>query len=115
MSATTTLFESATTTPVVGTESFFNVNVNGVFTFHIDTVNMAAGDVLQVRVYQMVLTGGTSRVLYIANYQGVQPTDDLIKITPPVGNNLTDSTALQFSILQTFGTARSYSQKILQY
>lgn len=115
MAAAPTLFESATTTPVVGTESFFNVNVDGVFTFHIDTINMAAGDVLQVRAYQMVLTGGTSRVLYIANYQGAQPTDDLIKITPPIGNDLTDSTALRFSILQTFGTARAFPQKILQY
>lgn len=115
MSATTTLYESATTTPTVGTESFFNVNTNGVFTFHIDTSNMVAGDVLQVRVYQMVLTGGTSRVLYIANYQGAQPTDDLIKVTPPVGNDLTDSTALRFSINQTFGTARAFPQKILQY
>lgn len=110
-----TLFESATTTPVVGTESFFNVNVAGVYTFHVDTVNMVAGDVLQIRVYQMVLTSGASRVVYVASYSGAQATDDLIKVSVPIGNDLTDSTALRFSILQTFGTARSFPQKILAY
>lgn len=110
-----TLFESATTTPVVGTESFFNANVAGVYTFHVDTVNMVAGDVLEIRVYQMVLTSGTSRVVYVTSYSGAQPTDDLIKVSVPIGNDLTDSTALRFSIKQTFGTARAFPQKILAY
>lgn len=110
-----TLFESATTTPVVGTESFFNVNVVGVYTFHVDTSNMVAGDVLEIRIYQMVLTAGTSRVAYVASYAGAQPTDDMIKVSVPVGNDLTDSTALRFSIKQTFGTARAFPQKILSY
>lgn len=108
-------FESATTTPVVGTESFFNVNAAGVYTFHVDTVNMVAGDVLQIRVYQMIITSGTSRVAYVASYSGAQPTDDTIKVSVPIGNELTDTTALRFSILQTFGTARAFPQKILQY
>lgn len=110
-----TLFESATTTPVVGTESFFNVNVAGVYTFHVDTVNMVAGDVLEIRVYQMVLTSGTSRVVYVASYSGAQLTDDTIKVSIPIGNDLTDTTALRFSLKQTFGTARAFPQKILSY
>lgn len=110
-----TAFQSATTTPVVGTESFFNVNVAGVFTFHVDTSNMVAGDVLEIRVYQMIITGGTSRVAYVTSYSGAQPTDDLIKVSVPIGNELTDTTALRFSIKQTFGTARAFPEKILAY
>lgn len=111
-----TLSASGTTTPTVGTEDqLADTNVAGVYTFHIDTVNMAAGDVLVVRVYQMIITAGTSRVAYVATYQGVQAADDLIKISVPIGNDLTDSTALRFSINQTFGTARAFPWKVLKY
>lgn len=100
----------------IGTEIFLsNVNVAGVYTLHIDTSVLAAGDVLQVRVYQIVLTGGTARVCYVAQYTGAQPTDDMIKVSPPIGNELTDSNSLRFSINQTFGTARSFPWKVLSY
>lgn len=111
-----TLFASGTTSPTVTTETFLSSpNVAGVFTLHIDTVNMAAGDVLVIRVYQMIITAGTTRVAYIMSYQGAQPADDLIKVSVPIGNDLTDSTALRFSITQTFGTSRSFPWKVLQY
>lgn len=107
---------SGTTTPTVGTEDqLADTGIVGVFTFHIDTTNMAAGDVLEVRVYQMIITGGTPRVAYVASYSGVQPADDMIKISVPIGNDLTDSTALRFSIKQTFGTARAFPWKVLKY
>lgn len=111
-----TAFATGTTTPTVGVENFLSSpNVAGVYTFHIDTVNMVAGDVLQVRIYQIILTGGTTRVAYIANYQGAQPTDDVIKISVPIGNDLTDTNSLRFSINQTFGTARAFPWKVLSY
>lgn len=111
-----TAFASGTTTPVVGTENFLSsVNVAGVYTLHLDTINMVAGDVLQIRVYQMIITSGTSRVVYVSSYNGAQPTDDVIKVSIPIGNELTDSTALRFSITQTFGTARAFPWKVLSY
>lgn len=111
-----TLQASGTTTPTVGVEDqLADTNVAGVFTFHIDTVNMVAGDVLEVRIYQMIITAGTSRVAYVQSYAGTQPTDDIIKISVPIGNDLTDSTALRFSIKQTFGTARAFPWKVLKY
>jgi hypothetical protein len=110
-----TAFASNTTTPVVGTENFVSdVNVAGTFRFSIDTINMTATDVLEIRVYQTILTGGTPRVAYFTQYSGVQPTDDEIKVTPPIGNELTDATSLRFSIKQTFGTARAYPWKVLK-
>jgi hypothetical protein len=111
-----TAHASNTTTPTVGVENFLtSPNVAGTFTLHIDTVNMAAGDVLEVRIYQMVLTGGTQRVAYFQSYAGAQNVDDLIKISVPISNELTDTNALRFSINQTFGTARAYPWKVLKY
>jgi hypothetical protein len=111
-----TAHASGNTTPTVAVENFLSSpNVAGTFTFHIDTVNMVAGDVLEIRIYQMILTGGTQRVAYVAKYEGAQPVDDRIKISVPISNELTDTNALRFSITQTFGTARAYSWKVLRY
>jgi hypothetical protein len=107
---------SGTLSTVVGTESTVDqVNIGGVFSFHVDLNAMAAGDIVELRAYQMVLSGGSSRVLLYQAYYGVQPTDDLVKMSFPIGNDLTDSTALQFSIKQTFGTSRSVPWKVLKY
>lgn len=104
------------TVSAVGTpETLLDVNAAGTYTLHIDTVNMAAGDVLELRIYQMVLTGGTRRVAYYAQWAGVQPTDDLIKISVPISNELTDSGALRFEINQAAGTARAFPWKVLKY
>src|ERR1044072_4815367 len=108
-----TAYASGTQSPAtVGTEHFLSSpNVAGTFTLHVDTVNMAAGDVLELRVYQMVLTGGTQRVAYYQRYDGVQLADDLIKISVPISNELTDTNALRFSLKQTFGIGRNFPWK----
>jgi len=45
-------------------DTLLDVAVAGTFTLHVDTVNMVAGDVVELRIYQIVLTGGTRRVAY---------------------------------------------------
>ena len=96
-------------------DNLANVNVAGVFTVHVDTNALAAGDVLYISIKQMVLTGGTARYVYDARYDGVQPAKDLIKISVPVANELTDSTSLVFEVNQTAGTTRALPWKILKY
>ena len=111
-----TAYATGTLSSTVGAEDFLSSpTVAGTFTLHVDTVNMVAGDVVELRVYQMVLTAGTQRVAYYARYDGAQPTDDLIKISVPVSNELTDANALRFSLKQTFGTTRNYPWKVLRY
>lgn len=106
---------SGTQTATIGTEhNLANVAVAGVFSLHVDTVNMAAGDALELRVLQMILTGGTARVAYKGSFIDAQVADDLIKIFVPIPNELTDATALQFTLKQTLGTGRSYPWKILK-
>lgn len=111
-----TAYASGTQSATVTTEHFLSSpNVAGTFTLHVDTVNMVAGDVLELRVYQMVLTGGTQRVAYFARFDGAQPTDDLIKISVPISNELTDANSLRFSLKQTYGTSRNFPWKVLKY
>ena len=107
---------SGTQSATVTTEhTLLDVAVAGTFTLHVDTVNMVAGDVVELRLYQMVLTGGTRRVAYFASYSGAQPADDVIKISVPISNELTDSGALRFTLKQTFGTSRNFPWKVLKY
>lgn len=107
---------TGTQTAVIGTEhTLLDIAVAGTFTFHVDTVNMAAGDLVELRVYQIVLTGGTRRVAYLQRYSDAQATDDLIKISVPISNELTDSGALRFTLKQTQGTGESYPWKVLKY
>jgi hypothetical protein len=107
---------TGTQAATIGTEHFLaNVAVAGTFTLHIDSNAMAAGDTLELRVYQMVLTAGTARVAYFGTWSGAQSVDDKIKISVPISNELTDAQALRFSLKQTAGTGRSYPWKILRY
>jgi hypothetical protein len=109
-------FGQGTQSATVGTEHFVSSpNVAGLYSFHVDTVNMVDGDILQLRVYQMILTGGTSRVVWVQEYHGAQDADDLIKVSPPLGNELTDTNSLRYSIKQTFGTSRNFDWKVLTY
>lgn len=108
-----TVFASGTQTATVTTEhQLADVNEAGVFVFSVDTANMADGDVVELRVYEMVLTSGTARVLVFAAYYGAQLADDLIKVSIPVANHLTDATSLRFSLKQTFGTGRQFAYRV---
>jgi len=107
---------SGTQSATVTTEhTLLDVAVAGTFTLHVDTVNMVAGDVLELRMYQIILTGGTRRVAYFESFTGPQPADDVIKISVPISNELTDSGSLRFTLKQTFGTSRNFPWKVLKY
>ncbi len=107
---------SGTQTATVTTEhTLLDVSVAGTFTLHVDTINMASLDTLELRIYQMVLTGGTRRVAYYQRFDDAQPADDLIKISVPISNELTDAGALRFTLKQTTGTSRNFPWKVLKY
>lgn len=111
-----TLQASGTQTATVTTEhTLADVAVAGVFSLHVDTVNMVAGDITELRVYQIDLTGGTRRVAFFQAYYGAQPTDDVMKVSFPIGNDLTDAGSLRFTLKQTFGTGRAFPWKVLKY
>ena len=107
---------TGTQTATIGTEhTLLDVAIAGTFTLHVDANAMAAGDIVELRVYQIVLTGGTRRVAYFQVYSGAQPADDLIKISVPISNELTDAGSIRFTLKQTAGTGRSFPWKVLKY
>jgi hypothetical protein len=97
-------------------DTLLDVAVAGTFTLHVDTVNMVAGDTIELRIYQIILTGGTRRVAYYARYDGAQLADDRIKISVPISNELTDSGSLRFELTQSgAGTDKAFPWKVLKY
>lgn len=106
---------SGTQVATVTTEhTLLDVAVNGVFQLVVDCVNMVAGDAVELRVYQIVLTGGTRRVAMYQSFFDAQPADDVAKIAVPISNELTDAGSLRFSLKQTLGTSRSFPWKVLK-
>jgi hypothetical protein len=113
---TVTAYASGTQSASVGTEHFLSSpNLAGVFTLHVDLINMQAGDQVELRVYQMILTGGTQRVAYVETFQGVQSDDNMIAISVPISNELTDTNSLRFSLKQTLGSSRNFPWKVLKH
>jgi hypothetical protein len=107
---------TGTQTATVSTEhTLLDVAVAGTFTLHVDLINMAAGDVVELRIYQMVLTAGTRRVAYQQTFAGAQVTDNMVQISVPISNELTDAGALRFTLKQTAGTSRAFPWKVLAY
>jgi hypothetical protein len=89
------------------------VTTAGTFTFHIDLTTMAAGDVVELRIYSKVLTGSTPRVVYYQQYRNAQATDNAVQISVPISNDLVEANALQFYVYQSVN--RSLPWKVLQY
>jgi hypothetical protein len=104
--AVTTYATGTLSTTGSSTEDFLSSpNAVGTYILKVDTNDMAVDDVIIVRIWAIVRTGGTVRVAYAQQYGGVQPADDKIKYSVPVLNDLTDTNSLRFSITQTKGTA----------
>jgi hypothetical protein len=111
-----TVYASGTQTATIGTEHFVSSpSAAGTYTFHLDAAALTATDSLQLRVYQKVLSGGTARVVYFAQFDGVQPADDSVKISVPISTGLTESNALRFSLDQVSGTGRAFPWSVLSY
>ena len=109
-------YASGTRSTTVTTEHFeSSPNAVGTYVFSVDLVNMAAGDVMELRVYKMVLTGGTARVVQYMRYAGAQPTDDLIKMSLPVATGLAEANGLRFSMKHTLGTTINVPWSVEQW
>lgn len=98
------------------TEYFLNSpNTLATYTFHVDTRNMAAGDVVELRAYAKLAGSTQSNVCYLARYADAQPTDDIVKVSVPITCGSTAANGLRFSLKQTKGTNRTWWWQVLKY
>jgi hypothetical protein len=102
-------FASGTQTATLTTEhSLASVNVAGVFRLWVDCEALAAGDVVELRVKGKALAGGTKRGIDVVSIAGVQVTDRKLFISDAYDNPHAVTDALEFTLLQTFGTGRVF-------
>jgi len=95
---------------VIGTEhTLASQTNNGTLAVVVDLINMAASDILELRIKTKVLTGGVLRTVYYQKYIDAQAADDVIAISIPLPSDI----QADFTLKQTAGTGRNFPWKIL--
>ena len=99
---TWTVDSSGTQTATIGTEHILDSpTTSATYVFSVDTVNMAIGDLLELRVYDKV-DGTNYRQVFKGTYQHVQI--NVGKVSPPIAV----TTQAKFTLKQVAGTGRSF-------
>lgn len=108
--------EGGTQLAVIGTEHFLSSpDISGLFQFYVSLDEMQAGDVLELRVRYRIHADDPTEGTLKATYTGVQDADDKVKFSIPIGQDLAEADALQFTLKQTAGIGRSFRWKVLKY
>lgn len=96
---------SGSQTAVISTEhSLAAPSTSGVYVLSVDLTNMAAGDVLEVRLKKKVLTGGTIHGGYVVTISDAVSVDDAVLISVPVPGPFGVTATLK----QIAGTGRAF-------
>lgn len=105
-----TLSDSGTTAALtINTETTLATDTNnGTFVLEVDTSNLALGDLLEIRIYTVTLSGGTLTQVWKGTYQHVQINKH--KVSPPI---VTDQ-SIKCTLKQTAGTGRQFGWKMLR-
>lgn len=99
---TWTIDSSGSQTAVIGTEHVLDSpTTNATYIFTVDTVNMALGDLLELRVYDMV-DGTNLRQIWKGAFQHIQI--NIGKVSPPIAV----TAGGKFTLKQTAGTGRVF-------
>jgi hypothetical protein len=99
---TWTIDSSGTQTATIGTEHILDSpTTNATYVFHADMVNLVLGDLVELRVYDMV-DGTNYRQVWKGTYQHVQINNG--KASPPIAV----TTQAKFTLKQTAGTGRAF-------
>lgn len=78
-----------------------------VYILSVDLSAMALGDIVELRLKTKVLTGGTSRVAYLATYAHVQGQPNVYSVPVPI------SWEIIATLKQTAGSSRNYPWELL--
>lgn len=99
---------SGTQTAVIGTEqTLASPSTANIRVLVVDANNLASGEVLNLRFYGPVLSGGTSRLIRVSTFTGalLEPIAESPPFVMPQGGSIT--------LQQTSGTARSFPWAIV--
>lgn len=100
---------SGTQTASISTEhTLAQPTTSATYVFSVDTVNLANGDLVELRVYDMV-DGSNYREIWKATYQHAQAR--LGKPSPP----LAVTTQAKFTLKQTAGTGRNFPWSVRRH
>lgn len=102
---------SGTQSATVTTEhTLLDTATAGDYQFKVNLVNMANGDVLELRIYDKVLSADGYGVAFSAVYTDAQGTDGEIAVSPP----LMMPNGGKFTLKQTAGTGRSFKWVVVK-
>ena len=107
---TWTLDSSGTQTATIGTEHTLATSTqNATFQAFVRTNNMATGDILELRMYTITLTGGTLEICWKATFGPAKPISVVIA-SPPIASDQ----SIRITLKQTSGTGRAFDWKLLR-
>lgn len=90
------------------TQTGTDATTNATYVYKLNTNNLAAGDVLEVRIYCRDVAAGSIAQAWKATYSGVQTSP--LKISPPVPSDQ----LIRFTIKQTAGSGRTFVFSVLR-
>jgi hypothetical protein len=107
---TWTLSQSGTTSALsIGVETTLATDTNNAtFVLEVDTSNLTLGDELEIRIYTIMLGGGSLTQAWKGAYQHAQINNH--KISPPVASDQ----SIKCTLNQTAGTGRTFAWKMLR-
>lgn len=85
-----------------------DATTNATYAVKLNTSNLAAGDILEVRIYSRDISAGTIVQAWKATFSGVQTS--ALKISPPVPSDQ----LIRLTVKQTAGTGRTFTYSILR-
>lgn len=105
------LAASGTQTATISTEHVLATDTNNAtFVAMVDLANMANGDVVELRVYTIMLSGDALQQVWKGTYANAQTGFNLNPMSPFVGSDQ----SFKFTLKQTAGTGRNFKWKILR-
>lgn len=107
---TWTASASGTQTATIGTEHTLITDVtNGTYYYQVDVNNMVLGDVLELRIYTICLSGGASSLTWQHTIgPGLPPETNIASPAQP------SDQSYKATLKQTAGTGRAFPWKVLR-
>lgn len=104
------LSSGGTQTAVIGTEHILTTDTtNGTYYFEVALNNLANGDILELRIYCITLSGGSLQVAWKSTYGPIPPIQDVAPSPPQPSDQ-----SCRVSLKQTAGTGRAFPWKLLR-